>query len=64
MADFNGPKTRNHNAASCFSMDWEERRMAADLSEESSDVDNWIVEVCGVVVAVMVFVWRCLLWRL
>jgi hypothetical protein len=45
MANFNGPKTRNHPAASCYSMDWEERRMAADPSEESSDIDDWIVEV-------------------
>lgn len=43
MADFNGPKTTNHPAASCFSMDWEDRRMAADESEESSEIDHWIV---------------------
>jgi hypothetical protein len=44
MADFNGPKTTNHPAASCYSMDWDDRRMAADESEESTNIDHWIVE--------------------
>jgi len=46
MADFSGPKTRDHPAASCFSMDWEDRKFLVDdnSSEESGFVDHWVVE--------------------
>jgi hypothetical protein len=45
MANFFGPKTRNHPAASCYATQWDDHTVSGGDSEESSEVDNWIIEV-------------------